>query len=218
MKVRFFDFSKYHGKFPPTGSTQIRVHQLVKYWDEANVYEFGEAPDVLIFQKVYCTPDYKFPAHYPNLKILDMCDPDWFNGLTSIKETVDAVDAVTCSSEALSRFVRQLTNKPVVTIPDRFDLAKIPTAKKHEHEAKTVVWFGYRHNSETLRPALPKIAELGLRLIVVSDDDPMVWQWIARDKLDGFRENNYEYKRYDEKTIYEDLQNADFAILPKGGR
>src|SRR3990167_8476190 len=101
MNVAFFDFSKYHGKFPDAGSTNIRVNQVIKYWPEAHKYLHGEHADVIIFQKVYCTPDFKFPAHYPEIKILDICDPDYLDGVNSIKESVDAADAVTCSSEQL---------------------------------------------------------------------------------------------------------------------
>lgn len=218
MIVRFQDFSTYHGKFPATGSTQIRVHQLIKYWEEADVYKYGENPDVLIFQKVYCSPDYKFPKHYPKLKILDVCDPDWLNGLTLIKETVDAVHAVTCSSDALTSFIQQLTDKPVITIPDRFDLDVIPRTKKHEGDTKTVVWFGYRHNAETIKSALNTIRELGLKLIVVADDDPLLWQWLPKNVSEEFRQDKYEYIRYEEDRIYTDLKRAEVCVLPDGIR
>lgn len=218
MKVRFFDFSTYHGKFPPAGSTQIRVHQLIKYWPEASIYKYGEHPEVLIFQKVYCSPDYKFPLHYPGIKILDICDPDWMNGLTSVRETVEAVDAVVCSSDNLTSFMKQMTDKPVLTVPDRFDLDVVPKPISHRGDAKTVVWFGYRHNAETLRSAMPVIHELGLSLIIISDDDPMAWQWLNRQIGDEYRENKYRYIRYDEDRIYYDLQRADIAVLPDGIR
>lgn len=217
--VSFFDFSRYHGKYPDAGSTNIRVNQLLKYWPEANKYLFGQHPDVLIFQKVYCTPDYKFPKHYQGIKILDICDPDWLDGVTSIKETVDAVDAVTCSSDALRKFIKQMTNKPVITIADRFDLENIPTRKKHKYEARTVAWFGYRHNSDTLRPAMRLLNELNLNLLVISDDDPLAWQWVpARIDSEEYRKEKYTYFKYNEDTFYETMFKADFALLPIGSR
>lgn len=219
MKVRFFDFSTYHGKNPPTGSTQIRVHQLIKYWEDADVYKYGEKPDVLIFQKVYSAPDYKFPNNYSGgLKILDLCDPDWFSGLVNVRESVDAVDAVTCSSENLSKFIRQFTSKPVVTIPDRFDPEVIPKPKTHTRKAKTVAWFGYRHNAETLKPAMNAINELGLSLLIISDDDPMMWQWVPRQDLESFKNSRYKYIKYEEQTFYKNIQKADFSIIPAGTR
>ena len=48
---------------------------------------------MLIFQKVYCTPDYKFPEHFEGIKILDICDPDWVDG-ASIVETCNLWTAV----------------------------------------------------------------------------------------------------------------------------
>lgn len=217
MKVRFFDFSRYHGKNPPAGSTNIRVHQLIKYWPEAGVYLYGEHPEVLIFQKVYCTPDYKFPEHYPGIKILDICDPDWLDGTTAIRETIDNMDAVVCSSDGLQKFLRQLTDKPVIVIKDRFDLEPIPAPREPKGDAKTIVWFGYRHNAECLRYAMRTISELGLNLIVVSDDDPFAWQWLPREDAIAFKEK-YTYVKYNESTIYDHLKSGDICLLPSAER
>ncbi len=218
MKVRFLDFSIFHNKMPPAGSTHIRVRQLLDYWPEAALYKYGENPDVMIFQKVYVAQDYRFPVNFENLKILDLCDPDWLSGQSGIKETVDAVDAVTVSSPGLKKFIKQLTGKPVVLIPDRFDMNAVPKPKEHNRKANAAVWFGYRHNAKTLEPALSLIMELGLQLLVISDDDPMPWQWLPGEIGEKFRNENYKFVKYDEKNIYYDLQRADFAIFPKGAR
>lgn len=218
MNARFLDFSRFHGKNPPTGSTNIRVHQLIKYWPEAGIYLYGEHPEVLIFQKVYIGPDYKFPAHYPGIKILDICDPDWLDGLTAIRETIDNMDAVVCSSEGLQNFLKQFTDKPVVVIKDRFDLDVIPAPKVHVGTAKTVVWFGYRHNAECLRYAMRTLAELDLNLLIVSDDDPFAWQWLPREDAEAFRTNRYRYIKYSEATVYQNLQEADICLLPSAER
>lgn len=208
----------YHNKQPPSGSTHLRVRQLLKYWDEAKLYTYGEKPDVMIFQKVYATQDYRFPLNFPGIKILDMCDPDWLGGQTGIKETIDYMDAVTCSSNGLALFLRQLTDKPVIIIPDRFDVTALPAPKVHEKRAETVVWFGYRHNADTLKPALPLINELGLNLLVIAEDDPLAWQWLPNIIGDNFRKEKYQFVKYIEDNIYYDLQRADFAILPHGQR
>jgi hypothetical protein len=217
VNVRFFDFSRYHGKYPDSGSTVIRVNQLIKYWPEAGKYLFGENPDVLIFQKVYTSPDYKFHAHFKGIKILDICDPDWLGGGTQIKETIDAVDAVVCSSNNLRDFIRQMTDKPVITIKDRFDLSELPPLKQHTKDATTVVWFGYRHNAETLKPAMKTLSEMNLNLIVIAEDDPLAWQWLPRLSAEKFRTENYKYIKHTD-NIYSDLQKADFCLLPVGGR
>ena len=79
-KVSFFTFEAFHAK-SNVGSTKIRVHNLIKYWEEAELYKYGEKPDVMIFQKVYVNKDYKLPVTFPAVKILDICDPDWFEGV-----------------------------------------------------------------------------------------------------------------------------------------
>lgn len=219
MNIRWFTFSAFHGKNPPAGSTIIRVNQLLKYWPEAGLYKFGERPDVLLFQKVYVTPDYRFPINYPGIKILDICDPDHLDGVL-LKATVDAMHAVTCPTEHMAQFIRQLTDKPVVVIPDRYDLDNFPVPREHTESAKKVVWFGYRHNAETLKPAMDLINRCGLSLLVVSDDDPMPWQWLPRMEGESFRYERYEFVKHsnDYKEVHAQLQRADFAVLPKGGR
>jgi len=208
--VRFFDFSRFHGK-SPQGSTQIRVIQPIKYWDEAERYKYGENPDVLIFQKVYMLPDYKFPRDFEGIKILDICDPDWLDQ-ANIVETCNAMDAITCSSENLAKFVRQF-HKNVHVIPDRFDLEVIPKPVQHISKAKSVVWFGYSHNSVLMKQAMTLLDELDLKLTVISNDDTFLHQFSKRNYKDF-----YTYLKYDEDTIYQELQKHDFAILPEGYR
>lgn len=215
--VAFQTFEQFHGK-QNIGSTRIRVHQLLKYWPEACLYTYGLHPQTLIFQKVYCTEDYKFPDHYPGIRVLDVCDPDFLDGAL-VRETSDAMHAIVTPTEHLAAFFRQLTDNPVVVIPDRYDLEDFPPPKEHTESAKTVIWFGYRHNIETLKPAMDLINKCGLNLIVVADDDPMPWQWLGAD-MQEFRYARYKFIKYDTdpKKVHQDIQLADFAVLPKGTR
>lgn len=209
--IRFFTFSQFHKKNPPAGSTFIRVNQLIKYWPEADLYKYGENPDVLIFQKVYVSQDYKFPVHFKNKKILDICDPDWLDGKTAIKETIDAMDAITCPTKALADFLSQMTDKPVVVIPDRWDIEIIPKPKKHKGKAKTVVWYGYAHNAETVRPAIDLINKHDLELLIISNDNPLYNRYAKKYKFIKSTEQNTS-------EFYDLMQQADFAILPSGNR
>lgn len=211
--IRFLTFEQYHGK-ANVGSTKLRVHNLIKYWPEAGLYKYGENPEALIFQKVYCQPDYKFPAHFPGIKILDICDPDWMDH-QNVKETVDAVDGVTVPTEALAEFLRQLTDKPVRVIPDRHDMGAIPTPKKHLGKAQRVVWFGYKQNALLMQIYIPLIERLGLELMVISNEDPMMQRWA--DFPEEF-EPKYSFKKYDQETILTDLQESDICLLPIGNR
>lgn len=211
--VRFFTFSAYHNKEPVAGSTHIRVNQLIKYWNEAELYEYGENPDALIFQKVYASQDYKFPIHFENKKILDICDPDWLS-TQPIVETARAMDAITCPTETIAQFMRQVTDAPVYVVPDRFDIELLPKPKEHTKKAKTVVWFGYSHNADVLKNAMPLIDELKLNLIVISNNDPIAYRWSTRKAEKTW----YSYIPYQEDTIYTDIQKADLALLPTNVR
>lgn len=208
--IRFFDYSHFHGKSEAVGSTYLRVNQLIKYWPEAGLYKYGENPEALIFQKVFASPDYQFPINFKGVKILDICDPMWLDGF-NVVETCNAMDAITCPTESLAEFVRQFHNN-VIVVPDRFDIELLLEPKKHNDQAKTVVWFGYSHNIETLKPAVNLIQELGLELIVISNEDPMVIGW-GKNK-----DHWYAYKKYNEGTIWEDIQRGDFVVFPDGFR
>lgn len=208
--IRFFTFEQFHAK-TNVGSTKIRVHNLLKNWNEAGLYKYGEKPDVLIFQKVYVNKDYTFPKSYPGIKILDVCDPDWLDGVP-IKETVDAMDAVVVPTEPLAEFIRQMTDKPVRVIKDRFDLNEFPTRKIHRGRAKEVVWFGYKHNSNCLRLAVQSFESRGLKLRVVSDQDPFADKWAKDPKAYS---KDYIFKKYRPDMAYKEIQKSDICVLPK---
>ena len=211
-KVGFFAFNLYHGK-GEVGSTTIRVDNVVKYWQEAERFKYGQKYDTVIFQKVYMQADWKFHEHLECTKILDMCDPDWLD-YQFVKKTIDNVDGVTCSSEELAKFLRQLTDKPVKHLPDRFDLEPVPKPRVHSGKIKKAVWFGYKHNAEILKTIIPSLEKRGISLLVISNDDPLAGRWGEADPY----KKMYEYIKYDESTIYDDLQKADVAILPQGFR
>lgn len=212
--VAFLNFEQLHGK-KNVGSTNLRVHQLIKYWPEAEQYRFGSKPDVLVFQKVYWNVDYYLPETYKGgLKILDICDPDWLDNVY-VKRTVDNMDAVVVPSKGLQDFIQQLTDKPVKLIPDRFDMEFIPKLKKHKGKIKRAVWFGYSHNAIVLEGAIATLERLGIALSIVSDEDPISWRF-AREQ-ENFRKS-YKFSKYSEESIYKKLQEADICIMPDGLR
>lgn len=213
IMVRFQTFEQIHNK-KNIGSTRIRVHNLLKYWPEAGVYQYGEKPDVLIFQKAYVTQDNKFPALYNGgKKILDICDPDWLDGAL-IRQTIDGVDAVTCSSQDLVDFLSQMTDKPVRLIRDRFDISEFPKPKVHSGTLKRVGWFGYSHNAETLKFAIPSLLSRHLVLRVIADSDPEAWRWAGDDTY----KDKYEYHKHRPDSLYKLLQECDVIVFPKGTR
>jgi len=212
MDVAFFTMEQFHAK-SSVGSTKIRVHNLLKHWPEAHLYKYGQKPDVLVFQKVYSNKDYDFPITFPGIKILDICDPDWMDGVP-IKQTIDAMDAVVVPTEALKEFLSQLTDKPVRVIRDRFDMTDFPPKKVHKGTAKTVVWFGYSHNAQALKLAVQSFERRGLKLKVVADSDPIASRWSSNPKE---YEKKYEFVKYDENA-YKQIQKADICVLPKMNR
>lgn len=215
--IRFFSFIQFHNK-QQAGSSTIRIGNLLKHWPEAGYYKYGEKPDVLIFQKVYVTDSkqglYSFPATYDGgLKILDLCDPDWFEHSYWLKATVDGVDAVTCSTQAIVDFVEQITDKPVKLIKDRFVVEDFPKPKEHKGKAVDVVWFGYSHNADVLRGVVFHCLKRKLRLTVIADVDPQVWT-VTGDE--SFKEY-YTFIKYDDNA-YKNIQKSDICVLPKGSR
>lgn len=213
--VRFFTFEQYHAK-SGVGSTRLRVHNLIKNWQGSGLYKYGEFPDVLIYQKVYATLEYKFPLHFPNIQILDICDPDWTQSPDIfIKETIDAMDAVVVTTEQLREYLQQMTTTPVRVIKDRFDLSEFPKPKVHRGKIKKVVWFGYAHNAESIRFAVPSLEKRDLDLMIVANEDPACWRW-ANSSRDY--EKHYEYVKYRQENVYEVLQEADVCIMMPGIR
>lgn len=213
MVVKFFPFTLYHAK-NNVGSTRIRVEKVIENWPEASLYKYGDKADVMIFQKVYVTHDFKMIKNYPAIKILDTCDLDWNESPgVYIKETLDAVDAVTVPTEELRKFLQSMTQTPVVIVKDRFDVSEFPTPKKHTGDLRSLVWFGYYQNSEVLKYAMGAIERRGLRLTVISNEDPIADRWAS-----PAYSSMYTFVKYDQDTIYQELQKHDACLLPKGMR
>lgn len=213
--IKFFLFEQYHGK-RDVGSSRIRGHNLLKYWDEASLYQYGDKADVMIYQKVYTTYDYKFQEHFPGIQILDVCDPDWKDSPDIfIKETLDLMDAVVVPTQAMHDYLVQMTDTPVKIIKDRFDMAEFPPRKKHVGQPKTIVWFGYSHNAESIRFAIPSFEKRGLDLVVISNEDPACFRW-AQNQNDY--KDHYTYIKYEHPKAYKDIQLGDVCVMMPGLR
>lgn len=214
--IKIFLNEDFHGK-KGIASSKIRGHNLVKHWPELSLYRFGDNPEVLIFQKIYITYNYRFPEHFQGIKILDICDPDWKDTPdVFIKETLDCMDAVVTSSKPLADFLQTMTKTRCLEIKDRFDMDDFPAPKKHYSSATKVAWFGYAHNAESLRFAMPSIESRNLDLIMISNEDPMAWRWAT--KPDSFQKRYKWIKYQDDMQAREALQEADLVIFPPGAR
>lgn len=172
INTGYLTFEAYHGK-KDVGSSRIRGHWVVKNWDKVGedigpieLFKHGGNYDAVILQKAYFV---QYAKLFKGIKILDICDPDWFDFSCPFMETLTECDAVTCSSLALSKTISNFTKKPVYFVPDRVDLSILPSAKQHKGPTKKVVWYGYSHNFSILDSTLPALVKRGLELIVISD-------------------------------------------------
>lgn len=201
--IGILPFRKYEGK-PQTGSSTFRCDWLLRYWDEAEEFRYGQPYEVIIYQKAY------WPEHarlFKGVKILDIADPDWLHWGYRTKEMIDEVDAVTCSSQALADAVQAFTDKPVVFIPDRVDLKMFRPKKEHVRAAKRAAWFGYSANFCMLDQVVPHLSMHGLELIVISNDEYRVPVGYENVKCESFR--------FDWKSIERKLTMADFVLNPQ---
>ena len=206
MKIGFCTFEQFWGR-KNIGSTRIRARWVYENWgnpeDEVEEYKIGKEYDVLIFQKVYWP---EFAKGFKGIKILDLCDPDWYEFGAKVVEMIECCDAVTCSSPALTDFIKSVTNKPVYYVADREDLSKLPTPKVHQGPIKKVAWFGYDHNNSVLDSALGALEKRDIELIVVSNK-PYTKPSNSKVKI-----TNYPWT---ELTVDQDLLRADLVLNPK---
>lgn len=131
--------------------------------------------------------------------VVKNCDPDWLSSDLEFKKLEQNIDAITCASKEIYRFIKQIASKPVYYVPDRVNLDIINRQKEHINLAKTIGWFGYHHNAKVVLPqVLRSISKLGLKLIVVSNGDykpkqgmnievenrPFIWDTFVYDMMD----------------------------------
>ena len=204
-KIGIIPFEKWMGK-KNLGSSRIRCHWLLPYWDDAEIFGVGKNYDVVIYQKAYWNIHMEM---FKGIKIFDICDPDWLHWQYNFIECIDLCDAVTTSNDELTKAISKFTDKPVVTIADRIDPTFFGGAKKiHSGDAKVVVWFGYQHNQSMIDSALSAIAKNKMDLIVIADKPYiMPSQWHKKIRL-----TNYPF---DNETFVSDLLEGDIVINPQ---
>ena len=181
------------------GSSRIRGHWLIDQMPEAEAFVQGKEYETVIFQKVYWK---EMARAFKGKKILDICDPDWLDGF-EIVSFLKEMDAVTVPTQALKDSIQKFTTLPIFLIPDRVNMKDMLPPKQHEGKATKVAWFGYSHNTEVLDAALMNIRKLGLTLKIVSDG------------AYATSECKVENVKWDPMTWQEEIQDADFCLLPE---
>ncbi len=202
LRVGMLLFEDLIGK-KDTASSRIRGNWLIKYWPGAERYVNGKKYDVIIYQKVYL---YKHAQLFDGIKILDICDPDFYYG-NDVVQMIECVDAVTVPTQELKDVLDQVTDKPVVVIPDRHDPDFFKEKKIHIGKAKEVVWYGYSHNANALKQVKDSLARNKLNLSIISNEMVTV--------------NEKQEYAFDERftmwklnTVNKEIVKSDFMINP----
>lgn len=221
MKISIIDFAHYHGRDPKTiGSTYLRSVNLVAKDKDFFHWTQGARADAYIFQKVYWDEIMRL---IKEPKILDLADPDIFKGKmkggVDIRYISQFIDAITCSSEELTKQIKKYVNIPVYHVPDRLNFDLFPEPKIHKGRAKTVVWFGYAHNAKkVLQDYIGQaLQSMKLKLLVVSDKEFMPSETETKTGVKVIPEwQGVEIKniKYDSDTAYYEIRKADIAINP----
>ncbi len=211
MRIGFITFEQFHGR-QNIGSTRIRVKNLCKYWEEAEISNMAGKYDVIVYQKVYWI---EHAEKFKGIKILDLCDPDWLHWGNRVKQMIDLCDAVTTSTLELAKAVVQFTDKPVWYIPDRLDPVMFEgRKKKHKGRAKSVAWYGYSENFPVLNPAIPGLIKQGIEqlIVIASRRSPYKVPKQYEGKIEVV---NYPWT---EETANGDIMKADIVINPRSNK
>ena len=213
MKIGILTFERFERKpLNSIGGSRIRMNNLAKYWDEAELFKYGRQYDAMIYQKVYWI---EHAENFNGIKILDICDADWLHWGYRLVQMSSLCDSVTCSSEKLAEDFAKFTDKPVWYVPDRMDLNSYPRKKEHIGRATKVGWFGYSQNYSAIDDAgVPKaLMDLNkkgenLELVVISNAMYMPPAY-AKGKL------KITNLRWTLDTVDDDILSCDIIINPK---
>ena len=204
--IGFLLFENIHNK-KDIASSRIRGRWLIKYWPEAEEYVYGKKYDVVIYQKAYLTDHAR---NFDGIKILDLCDPDWVD-VSNFREMIDLVDAITVCTPAFKEFLQQITNKPIVVIPDRMDIEHYKEKKIHRNIAREVVWHGYAHNSYVLKQVVNTLNKYNLGISIISNEPVTLGSFGI--SLDG-KKVQERYTKWDLETFNSEFIKSDICILP----
>ncbi len=224
--VGILTFEQFNGR-RNIGSSRIRGKWLAKYWPEAEELIQGKPYDAVVYQKAYWVEHARL---FKGTKILDLCDRDWTHWGYRVKEMIDEVDAITCSTEALRDAVQHFTSKKVYLVPDRIDLQAHPQRKEHRGNgrAKTVVWFGYSSGFPLLQSSLGALVKYRLNLICIADTPFVLPMTVMRPRRDMYKSDEgyaeavngkhfVDLKNYlwSLETVNDDIIRGDIVINPK---
>lgn len=191
------------------GSSRIRGRWIWETWnklypkDICEQFVIGRRYDVLVFQKVYWED---MLEKFDGLKVIDLCDPDWLEG-RDVMRYVNACDICTTSGENLKEFIQKFTTTPVHCIPDRIKLDEHIPREPHKGKARKICWMGYSHNQHYIYPCLEFLAEKGLELTVISNQ-----QYAPPKGFSFVKIVNYPYTY---PQVHDRIKECDLYLVPE---
>lgn len=206
MKVGFFLFEDVANK-KDVASSRIRGTWVIEAWNrlygpECEKFVYGTKYDAVVFQKAYLSD---YAALYDGVKILDICDPDFYALDINFNEMASQVDYITCSSPELTEMVKSMTETSVMYIPDRHKSSFFHGRKEHRGTAREVVWYGYSHNSKALKDIVEVLVRNDLALSIISDQE------IKVGEDTGLKER---WTKWNLNTVNQNIKKSDFVIMP----
>ena len=204
--IGYFLWEKIHNR-KDIASSRVRGHWMIKYWPEAEILVYGKKYDTIIYQKAYQVEHAK---RFDGIKILDECDPSWVE-YQPLREMIEYVDAITCPTEVMADLFRQMTDKPVVVIPDRQDMEYCKCKKVHKGRAKEVVWHGYAHNSYVLSQTMMALSRLELDISIISNE--MINLDSMSESYTGEKIND-RFTKWNVDTFCQEFIKSDICLMP----
>ena len=200
-------------RHPEAGSSRIRAHWPLRYWEEAELFTMGRKYRTVIFQKVYWL---EYARRFDGLRILDVCDPDfldWRAGQAMI-QMMNECDAVTASTARLVSSLERYTATPVRCVPDRLDIESFSRYEKKNHmgrgRTRIVAWYGYGRNLPMLESMLNAVRECGIQELIVISDRPDF-----QLPVEAARYITVENHRWDLDSVNRHLLTADVVLNPQ---
>lgn len=204
MNIGFATMEKIDNRmFNSVGSSRIRARWLINYWENSEEYKVGKKYDVMIFQKAYWQ---EMMEKFDGIKIFDLCDPDWLVP-RPVVQVMDYCHAMVTSTEELAHYVRKfVTDKPVICIPDRLDLAEHKPRGVHEGRAERICWFGYHQNVHYIQNCFDFLIERNLKLTIISD--------LEYSTPPGYSKLDITNVNYSYESVHDEIKKHDMVLLP----
>jgi len=160
-----------------TASARIRAYWVAQAWDGCDFYDGSQdipEYDVLIFQKLYLTREWRIVAARARDRgqrvVFDLCDPVWEQGAKGpLLDMLSVCNMAVASTDPIRDWLARWL--PAVTIGDYIDLATHTNSYmiRRVDANLDACWVGYSANFSAVNEFYPYLLDRGIRLTVISD-------------------------------------------------